>query len=116
MAARILAGVVAAYALSPIDLIPDVIPVLGYLDDLVILPLGLALAIRLIPHDLMAEFRNRAEAVATRPQSRIAALVVIAIWCLLGWAVAILLLRHTGHLWISSSKPPFAVSPAPSFL
>lgn len=56
IAAKIVASVVAAYALSPIDLIPDFIPVLGYLDDLVVVPLGILLAVRLIPTALMAEF------------------------------------------------------------
>ncbi|HTH27548.1 MAG TPA: DUF1232 domain-containing protein, partial [Sphingobium sp.] len=56
--AKAMAGAVAAYALSPIDLIPDVIPVLGYLDDLLILPLGIMLAVRMIPAPLLAEFRD----------------------------------------------------------
>ncbi|TIT56386.1 MAG: DUF1232 domain-containing protein, partial [Mesorhizobium sp.] len=58
--AKVAAGVVAAYALSPIDLIPDFIPVLGYLDDLIIVPLGILLAVKLIPAALMAEFRAAA--------------------------------------------------------
>lgn len=71
---------VAGYALSPIDLIPDFIPVLGYLDDLIIVPLGILLIVRLIPADLMAEFRTAAAASADRPASVIAAAVVVAIW------------------------------------
>jgi uncharacterized membrane protein YkvA (DUF1232 family) len=59
--AKAIAAAVAAYALSPIDLIPDFIPVLGYLDDLVIIPLGILLVIRLIPAEVMAEFRREAE-------------------------------------------------------
>ncbi|MGO4815932.1 YkvA family protein, partial [Cupriavidus sp. 2MCAB6] len=59
--AKALAAGVAAYALSPIDLIPDFIPILGYLDDLLIVPAGIALAVRLIPSELMAEFRREAE-------------------------------------------------------
>ena len=58
--AKVAAAGVAAYALSPIDLIPDFIPVLGYLDDLVIVPLGILLVVRLIPPELMAEFRHEA--------------------------------------------------------
>lgn len=60
--AKLVAGAVAAYALSPIDLIPDFVPVLGYLDDLVIVPLGILLAVRLVPAALMQEFRERAAA------------------------------------------------------
>lgn len=58
--ARLFAGLVAAYALSPIDLIPDAIPVIGYLDDLVLVPLGIALVTKMIPRDVMAECRERA--------------------------------------------------------
>jgi len=86
--AKALAIAVAAYALSPIDLIPDFIPVLGYLDDLIIVPAGVALAIRLIPPDVMAEHR-RAAAAAERPVSRVAAAAVIVSWIavllLIGW-------------------------------
>ena len=71
---------VAAYALSPIDLIPDFIPVLGYLDDLVIVPLGILLVVKLIPPSLMAEFREQALRQAERPTSKAAALVIIALW------------------------------------
>ena len=78
--AKLLAGAVAAYALSPIDLIPDFIPVLGYLDDLILVPLGLLIAIRLIPRDVMAELRARAESQSSAPESRTAAAVVIALW------------------------------------
>jgi len=81
--AKVVAGIVAAYALSPIDLIPDFIPVLGYLDDLVIVPLGIMLVIRLIPAALFAELRDKADAVTARPVSRAAALSIIAIWVLL---------------------------------
>lgn len=75
---------VAAYALSPIDLIPDFIPVIGYADDLVIVPAGIALAIRLIPPALMAEFRARA-AETRRPVSRIAAAMIVLVWTALAW-------------------------------
>jgi uncharacterized membrane protein YkvA (DUF1232 family) len=78
--AKTLAMAVAAYALSPIDLIPDFIPVLGYLDDLVIVPLGILLVVWLIPATLMAEFREQAVAVATRPRSTAAAIVVVLVW------------------------------------
>ena len=78
--AKLLALVVAAYALSPIDLIPDFVPVLGYLDDLLIVPLGLLLVIRMIPPLLMADFRASAETMVARPTSRWAAAVIIGSW------------------------------------
>ena len=88
-AAKALALAVAAYAFSPIDLIPDFVPVLGYLDDLLIIPLGIALVIRLIPPDIMAEHRQAATAAAGRPVSRMAAAVIIGVWvvsiALTGW-------------------------------
>lgn len=88
--AKLAAGCVAAYALSPIDLIPDFIPVLGYLDDIVLVPLGIMLAVWLIPAPLMAEFRATAAARESRPLSRIGAAVIIMIWlaaaALLAWA------------------------------
>lgn len=78
--AKALALAVAAYALSPIDLIPDVVPVLGYLDDVVIVPLGILLAVMLIPRDLMAEFRAEAERRSERPVSWAGAAAVVALW------------------------------------
>jgi uncharacterized membrane protein YkvA (DUF1232 family) len=78
--AKALAGLVAAYALSPIDLIPDFIPVLGYLDDLVIVPLGIWFAVRLVPADLMREFRAEALRLEAGPRSRFGACVVVALW------------------------------------
>ncbi|WP_248304733.1 YkvA family protein [Breoghania sp. L-A4] len=87
--AKVLAAVVAGYALSPIDLIPDFIPLLGYLDDAVIVPLGILLVIRLIPPELMAEHRAAAEAMRSRPVSLCAAAAVAAAWiasiALCGW-------------------------------
>src|SRR5205807_9214322 len=80
--ARVLAGLVIAYALSPIDLIPDFIPVLGYLDDLIIVPAGLLLVSRLIPSPVLADARARAHAKEDAPSSRTAAIVVIAVWLL----------------------------------
>lgn len=77
---KLVAGAVAAYALSPIDLIPDFVPVLGYLDDLLIVPLGIALALRLIPAPLMAEFRAEAAQRERRPVSRAGAVLVVALW------------------------------------
>ncbi|HEX6590061.1 MAG TPA: DUF1232 domain-containing protein [Longimicrobiales bacterium] len=90
--AKVVAGVVAAYALSPIDLIPDFVPVLGYLDDLLLGPAGLLLAIQLIPAPLMAEFRAEAERLAARPTSHGAAMVIVAVWlgalALVAWWLA----------------------------
>ncbi len=92
--AKALAGAVAAYALSPIDLIPDFIPVLGQLDELIILPLGIALAVRLIPPELMAEHRAAAQAAIAQPQSTTGALAIIAIWTALTMFVCWLAYRE----------------------
>jgi uncharacterized membrane protein YkvA (DUF1232 family) len=87
--AKALALCVAGYAFSPIDLIPDFIPVLGYLDELVILPLGILLVVKLIPPELMAEHRATAAVAVERPVSRTAMAVIVGIWlvsiALVGW-------------------------------
>jgi len=80
MPARLFGVAIAAYALSPIDLIPDFVPLLGLLDDLVLLPLGIWLFVRMVPPALFAEHRARAEAASERPISRSGAAVVILIW------------------------------------
>jgi uncharacterized membrane protein YkvA (DUF1232 family) len=78
---KLLAAVVAAYAFSPIDLIPDFIPILGYLDDLILVPLGIWLVVSLIPEQAMAEYRARASEIMQRPPGgKIAAIAIIAIW------------------------------------
>lgn len=77
---KAMAALVAAYALSPIDLIPDFIPVLGYLDDLLLLPIGILLVVRMIPADLMEEFRKEALLVESRPKSRIGVAMIVGIW------------------------------------
>jgi len=93
-AAKLLAIVTAAYALSPIDLIPDFIPVIGYLDDVVLVPLGILLVVRMIPADVMADLRAEAERrMATPlPRNRAAGFAVAAVWIAvllaLGWWVA----------------------------
>lgn len=79
-AVRLLALAVAAYALSPLDLIPDFVPVLGYLDDLLLIPLGLLLVIRLTPEPVLAECRERATSILERPRSRVAAACIVALW------------------------------------
>jgi uncharacterized membrane protein YkvA (DUF1232 family) len=77
---RLLALFIAAYALSPIDLIPDFIPVLGYLDDLVIVPLGLLFVLRLVPPEVAMSAREQALAAVERPVSRAMAMAIVAIW------------------------------------
>jgi len=76
----VLAGAIVAYALSPIDLIPDFIPVLGYLDELLLLPAAIWLALRLVPEPVLADARLRAEATLERPTSRVAAVVIVIVW------------------------------------
>jgi uncharacterized membrane protein YkvA (DUF1232 family) len=78
--AKALGIAVAAYALSPIDLIPDFIPVLGYLDDLIIVPLGIALVVRLIPTEVMTELRARTAAARNHPVSLAGAAAVVTTW------------------------------------
>jgi uncharacterized membrane protein YkvA (DUF1232 family) len=88
LVARCIALAVAAYALSPIDLIPDFIPVLGYLDDLLIVPLGLLLVIRLLPPLVLVESREKANALLSRPRSYVAAAFMVCVWllCIIGFA------------------------------
>ena len=87
--ARMLAMSVAAYALSPIDLIPDFIPVLGYLDDLLIVPLGLMLVLRLIPADVREDARVRATKAADLPVSRGMTVAIVALWGIAAVALGI---------------------------
>lgn len=89
--AKVLAGLVGAYALSPIDLIPDFIPVLGYLDDLVIVPVGIWLALKLLPAELLEELRAGAQAITERPVDRRAEAVIGAVWLATAGVVAALL-------------------------
>ena len=78
--ARVFAALVVGYAFSPIDLIPDPIPFIGYLDDLILVPLGIALAIRMIPAEVLAECREKAKELSKKPVNRVAAVVVVAVW------------------------------------
>jgi uncharacterized membrane protein YkvA (DUF1232 family) len=78
--AKLLAFAVAGYALSPIDLIPDFIPVIGYLDDLIILPLGIWLVVSLIPGKIMVECRAKASEAASRPISKGGMAAIILLW------------------------------------
>jgi uncharacterized membrane protein YkvA (DUF1232 family) len=87
--AKALAACVAGYALSPIDLIPDFIPVLGYLDDVVIVPLGILAVARMIPPEVLADSRAAADDALGRPTSRSGLIMVASLWiasvALLGW-------------------------------
>jgi uncharacterized membrane protein YkvA (DUF1232 family) len=91
--ARLFAALVAGYAFSPIDLIPDFIPVLGYLDDVLLVPLGVVLAIRMIPKEVMDASRAKADEhlAEARPVNKIAAAIIVLVWlclaALLGWLV-----------------------------
>jgi uncharacterized membrane protein YkvA (DUF1232 family) len=90
---KLLAVAVAGYAFSPIDLIPDFIPILGYLDDLIIVPLGILLVVRLIPPDIMAELRGLAAASMERPRGRGAAVVIVGIWIAMAALTALVAFR-----------------------
>src|SRR4030042_1747603 len=83
--AKLLVAGIVAYALSPIDLIPDFVPVLGYVDDLIVIPMGIALAIKLVPHSVLAECRTRAQETIQngKPVSRVAGAVIVVIWLVL---------------------------------
>ena len=84
--ARVFAGFVVAYAFSPIDLIPDAIPILGYLDDLILVPLGIILVLKMIPPNVLVDCRAQAEAAMNeaKPRNWIAAGAIVTIWLLLG--------------------------------
>jgi uncharacterized membrane protein YkvA (DUF1232 family) len=90
--AKLLVGLIVAYALSPVDLIPDFIPVLGYVDDLLIVPAGIALAMKLIPNGVMEEHRTaaRLRLAEGRPSSRLGLIVVVTVWLLLAlWLASV---------------------------
>ena len=96
--AKLLAALVVGYAFSPIDLIPDPIPVLGYLDDLILVPLGIALALKMIPEPVLSECRVHAQAALEegKPTNRAAAIIIVTIWLMVlaaGIAVVVHLLR-----------------------
>jgi len=92
--AKLFMGLVVAHALSPVDLIPDFIPILGQLDDLVITPLGIALALKMVPAEVMADARKRAEESLSqgKPISRMGTILVILFWLMVitavGWSIA----------------------------
>lgn len=91
--AKAMGGFVVAYALSPIDLIPDFIPVLGYLDDVILLPLLILLTLRMLPPQVLAESRQKAEdwmaQQNTRPRSRAGAVAIVGLWLLVAVTVAL---------------------------
>ncbi len=95
--ARVFAACVVGYAFSPIDLIPDAIPILGYLDDLVLVPIGIALAIRMIPAPVLAECRESARRRTDSPVNRTAALMIVIIWILLAALAFYLLAKFWGR-------------------
>jgi uncharacterized membrane protein YkvA (DUF1232 family) len=92
---RLLAACIVGYAFSPIDLIPDFVPVLGYLDDLILIPLGIALLLKVIPSEVMAECRQRAAVVMAggKPKNWIAAGIIVLIWIGLAIGGVILTMR-----------------------
>ena len=95
MHARIFAACVVGYAFSPIDLIPDFIPIIGYLDDLILVPLGIKIALSMIPENVMIESREKALEMInqSKPVNKIAAVIIISIWLLLGVIAITILFR-----------------------
>lgn len=93
--ARVFAAAVVAYAFSPLDLVPDFVPILGYLDDLILVPLGIALAIKMIPPCVMSDSHARAGALLDedRPRSWAVAVVIVLLWLLLAALSVVLLIR-----------------------
>jgi|SRR5262245_36967879 len=102
--AKLFVACIVGYALSPIDLIPDFVPILGYLDDLILLPMGIALAIKMIPEPVLTECRMRAQEhiSAGKPVSRIAGAVIVVIWV----AVALLCIVWGYEFYTSQGTSP----------
>ena len=94
--AKMWSAVVVAYAFSPIDLIPDFIPILGYLDDLLLIPLGVALAVKLIPKEIMVNCKQKSQKRinSKKPVNWIAGVIIIALWIVVFCAVVNIILRH----------------------
>ncbi len=95
LAAKVVALATAAYAFSPFDVIPDFVPVLGLLDDLILVPFGIWLAIRLIPEEVLAEHRRTAAAAPDKPVSRLGAAAVVTVWIAIAGAAAWVWLKKT---------------------
>lgn len=95
---RVLAACVVGYAFSPIDLIPDPVPILGYLDDLILIPLGIAMVLKTIPPEVMAECREKAAVALAggKPRNWIAAVIIVATWILLAVLAVFLVMRWLG--------------------
>jgi uncharacterized membrane protein YkvA (DUF1232 family) len=93
--AKLLTACIVGYAFSPIDLIPDFIPVLGYLDDLILLPIGIYFVLKMIPDDIISECREKARTMSSqrRPANYLAATVIVTIWMILIVAVALIVFR-----------------------
>lgn len=104
--AKLLVAAIVAYALSPIDLIPDFIPIVGYLDDLVLIPMGIALAVKLVPSSVLAECRARAQAsmANAKPTSLVAGAVIVVIWLLVAGLCVV---------WAYEEFMPSSVTPNP---
>jgi uncharacterized membrane protein YkvA (DUF1232 family) len=118
--AKLLIAGIVAYALSPIDLIPDFVPILGYLDDLILIPMGLAVAIKIVPAAVLAECRARAQEVLSngKPVSRVGAAVIVMIWVTLAalclaWVYRVGLPMPAGPDKTVERDAPQAPSPAP---
>ena len=94
--AKAFAALLVAYALSPIDLIPDFIPVLGYLDELFLLPLGIMAAVKMMPASVLAEHRERARLMMERPTSRLGGALIVAVWTIVIGITAVLTARWLG--------------------
>jgi uncharacterized membrane protein YkvA (DUF1232 family) len=97
--AKVFTAVVVGYAFSPIDLIPDPIPILGYLDDLVLIPLGAYLAVKMIPPQVMEESRAKAKEVMAlgKPVNKVAAVVIVLIWIGLAALAGVIVYRWIKH-------------------
>lgn len=95
--AKVMALLVVAYAFSPVDLVPDFVPVLGYLDDVILVPLGIALTLKLVPDEIMHECRGMAAVVMKKPVNWVAGAIIVLIWiglaALSGWWI---------HGWLQS--------------
>ncbi|MBG0786262.1 MAG: DUF1232 domain-containing protein [Anaerolineaceae bacterium] len=98
--AKIFAAVVVAYAFSPIDLVPDFIPVLGYLDDLILVPLGVALAMKMIPEEVLVDARSEVETAFPdgKPKNWVAGAIIVAIWVVIVALVVFWMVRWIGDL------------------
>ena len=90
---KLLAGAIVAYALSPIDLIPDFIPILGYLDEVILLPLAIAIALKLLPEAVLQDAQVQAESALNRPKNYKAAVIIVLIWIALAVVLTVWLVR-----------------------